>query len=223
MRFAQPTPAWLGFGLACVVIANTGFEFGAVFNNAMLPDIVEPECLGSLSGWAWALGYSGGLAALGLALVAFIRPEQPPLGLDRNLVEHVRIVGPLAALWLALFSLPLFFFTPDRPSSGAGIGQAVRCGLRELRESFAELGNNRSLAMFLLAHMIYADGLFALGGVYAAGVFGFSLGEVVTFGIVLNMAAGVGAFAFAWLDDRIGSKPTIIAALTGLIGASILA
>ena len=80
--------------------------------------------------------------------------------------------------------------------------------------------------MFLLAHMIYADGLvalFALGGVYAAGVFGFSLGEVVTFGIVLNMAAGAGAFAFAWLDDRLGSKPTIIAALTGLIGASILA
>lgn len=222
----EPSPAWLAFSLACVVIANIGFEFGIVFNNAMLPDIVPEERLGRLSGWAWGLGYVGGLAALGIALVIFIGPEQPPFGLDRDSAEHVRIVGPLVALWFAIFSLPLFLFTPDRPSSGRGIGQMLRFGLRETGRTFAELGKNRSIATFLLAHMIYADGLvalFAFGGVYAAGAFGLSLSEVVMFGIVLNVAAGAGAFAFAWVDDWLGSKPTIIIALIGLIAASITA
>lgn len=224
--FAEPSPAWLAFALACVVLANIGFEFGYVFNNAMLPDIVPEERMGRLSGWAWSLGYAGGLAALGIALVFFIEPEYPPFGLDRETAEHVRLVGPLVAIWLAVFSLPLFLFTPDRASSGRGVREATRLGLRELGRTLAGLGRNRSLGLFLLAHMIYADGLvalFAFGGVYAAGAFGFSLAEVVLFGIVLNVAAGLGALAFAWVDDLLGSKPVIIMALIGVIAASTLA
>jgi UMF1 family MFS transporter len=224
--FAVPSPAWLAFSLICVAIANVGFEFGVAFNNAMLPDIVPEERLGRLSGWAWGLGYAGGLAALGVTLVVFIWPEQPPFGLDKDAAEHVRIVGPLVAIWLAVFSLPLFFFTPDHPSSGRGAIEAVRSGLRGLGRTLGELCRDRTAATFLLAHMVYADGLitlFAFGGVYAAGAFGLSLAEVVTFGIVLNVAAGAGAAAFAWVDDWLGSKRTIIVALIGLIGASSIA
>ncbi len=224
--FVEPSPVWLAFGLACVVLANIGFEFGVVFNNAMLPDIVPEDRLGRLSGWAWGLGYAGGLAALAVALVAFIWPEQPPFGLDPGSAEQVRIVGPLVAIWLAIFSLPLFLFTPDRPSSGVGILQSVRLGLAETARTLADLRKNRSVAIFLLAHMIYADGLvtlFAFGGIYAAGAFGLSLAEVVTFGIVLNVAAGMGALSFAWIDDWLGSKLTIVVALIGLIVASMVA
>ncbi len=88
------------------------------------------------------------------------------------------------------------------------------------------LPQERSVAIFLVAHMIYADGLitlFAFGGVYAAGEFGLSLPEVVVFGIVLNVAAGAGALAFAWLDDWFGSKRVVVLSLIGLIGASVLA
>jgi MFS-type transporter involved in bile tolerance (Atg22 family) len=173
------------------------------------------------------LGYAGGLVALVVALIVFIWPEQPPFGLDRSSAEHVRIMGPLVALWLPIFSLPLFLFTPDRSPTGKGVAQTVRLGLSETRRTLAELGKkNRSIAMFLVAHMIYADGLitlFAFGGIYAAGAFGLSLVEVVTFGIVLNVAAGIGAVAFAWVDDWLGSKRTIIVALVGLIAASIVA
>jgi UMF1 family MFS transporter len=224
--FAEPSPAWLAFSLTCVAVANVGFEFGVVFNNAMLPEIVQEERLGRLSGWAWGLGYAGGLAALGVTLVIFIWPEQPPFGLDKSAAEHVRIVGPLVALWLAIFALPLFLFTPDHPSSGRGAVEAVRSGLRELGRTLGELGKDRTTATFLLAHMVYADGLvtlFAFGGVYAAGAFGLNLAEVATFGIVLNVAAGMGAAAFAWIDDWLGSKRTIAVALTGLIVASAIA
>jgi UMF1 family MFS transporter len=221
--FAEPSPAWLAFSLICVAIANIGFEFGVVFNNAMLPDIVPEERLGRLSGWAWGLGYAGGLAALSITLVMFIWPEQPPFGLDKGAAEHVRIVGPLVAIWLAVFSLPLFLFTRDHRSSGRGAIEAVRSGLHELGRALGELGRDRTVATFLLAHMVYADGLitlFAFGGVYAAGAFGLSLAEVVTFGIALNLAAGAGAAAFAWVDDWLGSKRTIMIALVGLIAAS---
>jgi UMF1 family MFS transporter len=224
--FAEPSPAFVGFSLGCVVIANIGFEFGIVFNNAMLSDIVPEERLGRLSGWAWGLGYAGGLAALLLALVVFIWPETPPFGLDKQAAEHVRVAGPLVAVWLAVFCVPLFLFTPDRPSRAVAVARAVRIGLSELGRTLATLPANRPIVLYLLAHMIYADGLvtlFAFGGVYAAGAFGLSLPEVVLFGIVLNVAAGAGALVFAWLDDWLGSKRVIVLALVGLIVASLLA
>ena len=224
--FAEPSPAWIGFSLGCVVFASIGFEFGIVFNNAMLPDIVPEERLGRLSGWAWGLGYAGGLAALLLALAVFIWPETPPFGLDKDAAEHVRITGPLVALWLAVFSVPLFLFTPDRPVRAAKIASAVRIGLGDLKRTLSALPANRPVAVFLVAHMIYADGLvtlFAFGGVYAAGAFGLSLPEVILFGIVLNVAAGAGAALFAWLDDWLGSKRVVVLALIGLIGASLVA
>ncbi|MGH6923426.1 MAG: MFS transporter [Propylenella sp.] len=224
--FVFPSPEWIGFSLAIFVIANIGFEFGIVFNNSMLPEIVEEERLGRLSGWAWGLGYAGGLAALLIALVVFIWPETPSFGFDKEAAEHVRVSGPLVAAWLAVFSVPLFLFTPDRQASVIRIADAVRAGLADLRRTLATLPANRPVAAFLVAHMIYADGLatlFALGGVYAAGAFGLSLAEVVVFGIVLNVSAGAGAALFAWLDDWIGSKRVIAVALVGLIGASLLA
>jgi len=82
------------------------------------------------------------------------------------------------------------------------------------------LRHHRNVLRFLIARMIYADGLatmFAFGGIYAAGTFGMELTEVITFGIILNVTAGVGAICFAWIDDWIGSKPTIIISLVGLI------
>ena len=226
MWFAAPSAASAPFALACVVIANLGFEFGTTFNNAMLPDIVSQERLGRLSGWAWGLGYAGGLAALAVALVAFVQPAVPPFGLDREQAEHVRIVGPLVAVWFGLFVWPLFVFTPDRPGRSLTFAAAIREGLRSLRDTLKGLRGRREVPLFLLAHMLYADGLttlFAFGGVYVSGTFGMSLAEVIVFGVVLNVAAGLGAFLFGWVDDWIGSRPTAALALAGLIVASIAA
>jgi UMF1 family MFS transporter len=224
--FAGPSAASVSLALACVLVANIGFEFGTMFNNAMLPDIVSEDRLGRLSGWAWGLGYAGGLAALAVALVAFVQPAVPPFGLDREQAEHVRIVGPLVAIWFGLFVWPLFVFTSDRPGRSLAFTAAIREGLRGLRNTLKELKTNREVPLFLLAHMLYADGLttlFAFGGVYVSGTFGMSLAEVIVFGLVLNVAAGLGAFLFGWVDDWIGSRPTAALALTGLILASAAA
>jgi UMF1 family MFS transporter len=89
-----------------------------------------------------------------------------------------------------------------------------------MKQTFADLRKHRDVFRFLLAHMIYADGLvalFAFGGLYASGVFNLSVTEVIQFGITLNVSAGLGAFSFAWIDDWLGSKRTIVLALIGLI------
>jgi UMF1 family MFS transporter len=166
----------------------------------------------------------GGLAALLLTLFLLIRPEVPPFSLDKDAAEQVRITGPLVAVWLLLFSLPLFLLTPDRRATG----QRMRAGeaLKELGQRLRDLPRQRDLLRFLLAHLLYNNGLltlFGLGGVYASGVFGMTLDEVILFGIALNVAAGAGAAAFGLLDDRLGSRPTVLLALAGLIVSASLA
>jgi MFS transporter, UMF1 family len=223
---ARPDPAFVLFTLVVVGITNLCFEIAGVFYNAMLPEIVSREYLGRLSGWAWGLGYAGGLACLIFALFALIQTETPLFGLDKASAEHVRATGPLVGLWLAVFSLPLFLFTPDRRSTGLPAALAVRQGLAQLRRTFANLRRYRAILRFLVARMIYTDGLntlFAFGGIYAAGTFGMSTAEVIQFGILLNVTAGLGALGFAWIDDRIGAKRTILIALVGLLACGTAA
>ena len=224
--YARPDPGSVIFTLVVVVIANTALEVAGMFYNAMLPEIVSRDYLGRLSGWAWGLGYAGGLVCLILALVAFVQPEQPLFGLDKHAAEQVRITGPLVGTWLALFSLPLLLFTPDRKSAGLPPREAIRRGLAQLRRTIADIRRYRQIGLFLLAHMIYIDGLntlFAFGGIYAAGTFGMELSEVIYFGILLNVTAGLGALAFAWVDDWLGAKRTILIALAGLLACGVAA
>lgn len=87
-------------------------------------------------------------------------------------------------------------------------------------ESARHIGRYRHLVRFFIGRMMYIDGLttiFAFGGIYAAGTFGMSEQQVLVFGIGLNLTGGIGAAAFALLDDRIGGKKTVLWALLGLM------
>lgn len=217
--WVRPDPAYVLVALVLVALANFAFELSTVFYNAMLPEITPPHRIGRLSGWGWGLGYAGGLVCLVIVLFGFVQTGAPPLGLDKAAAEHVRVAGPVAALWFAVFALPLFFLVPDRPSTGVAMGVAVRDGLRQLWGTLRRIRDYPGALRFLIGHMVYQDGLntlFAFGGVYAAGTFGMDVDEVIIFGIALNLTAGLGAAAFAWIDDWIGAKRTIIIALVGL-------
>lgn len=224
----RPDAAWATAALGLVVVGNFAFESGMVFYNAMMPSLAPPERQGRLSGWAWGAGFAGGLCCLVVALVGFVQTDAPWLGLGTEEAENVRVIGPLVALWFLIFGLPLFLLTPDRPAaSGRSALAAIRGGVRHLGRTLRRLPHTPAIARFLIARMIYTDGLltlFAFGGVYASGVFGFTLAEVIQFGIGLNVTAGLGAVGFAWVDDRIGPKPTIALSLIGLIvfGGAIL-
>jgi UMF1 family MFS transporter len=136
----------------------------------------------------------------------------------------VRASGPLTALWFLAFMLPLLLYTHDVERSPLRIGEAARLGLAQLGQSLKDIKNHKNLAQFLVASAIYRDGLntlFTVGGIYAAGVYGMDLVEILFFAISLNVAAGAGAFLFAHFDDKIGSKPTIIFSLIGLVISGI--
>lgn len=227
--FVRPGMDDFWWAAAWVSVGILGAEFAFVFYNTMLPDLVEPERMGRWSGWGWALGYAGGVACLLLALFGFVQTEGPLLGIeiDRDQAEHVRATFLLAAAWYLVFALPLFAFTPDQPSKGLGMAEAVRSGLRQLGQSIKNVRRYADTVRFLVARMIYIDGLatvFTFGGVYAAGTFEMSPAEVLQFGIAINVTAGLGALGLSWVDDWIGGRNTILLSLAGLIvsGSAIL-
>jgi len=224
--FVRPSPDSVWLALVGIAVATVAFEIACVFYNALLPDLAPPSHIGRISGWGWGLGYLGGIVCLAIVLVAFVQAEVPAFGLDKATAEHVRAAAPFSALWYACFALPLFFWVREPAGKALALTDAVRRGAADLRTTLSTLSrpDHRAMAWFLLAQMIYADGLttlFAFGGIYAAGTFGMELPEVITFGIALNLTAGIGAFAFAWLDDRLGARWTIATGLSALIVVSI--
>jgi UMF1 family MFS transporter len=148
--------------------------------------------------------------------------------LSREGAEHVRAVPVIAGLWILLFCLPLFLLTPDRARErGTSMGQAIGQGVTALKDTITHLRAYKTVARFLLARMLYTDGLntlFAFGGIYAAGTFGMAQEEVLIFGATLNVTAGLGAVFFAFLDDRWGPKRVIIISLGAItmISAAML-
>lgn len=223
---ATPGMAAPGWIVLAVAIGAVGVEFAVVFNNAMLPGLASPGRLGFLSGLGWGLGYLGGLAALFVILLGFSLPEQPLFGLDKAAHEPDRLSGPLTAVWFALFVVPFFLFTPDEPRR-LGVRAALREGLATLGRTLRSLGAHRNVVRYLIAHAIYNDGIAAVigfAGIYAAGTFGWGATELGLFGIAMAAIAAAGCFAGGWLDDRMGSRRTVLGALAllaaGAIGAA---
>lgn len=209
------------FGLVAFVVALIGFEFAAVFNNAMMPGLVSREKMGALSGNAWALGYCGGLICLVFVLLLLAsNPEtgktlaglDPAFGLNPEEREGDRAVGPITALWYLVFIIPLFLFTPDTAKKVKAAG-AVRRGLSELATTLRTLPQEKSLFAFLGSSMLYRDalnGLFTFGGIYASGVLGWTSIHLGVFGILASVAGIFGCVLGGWADNKIGTKKVVV-------------
>ena len=229
--FAAPGSSlfWVVFFFS---LASVAAEFSTVFNDSMMPRLVSKAEIGRISNIAWGLGYLGGMIVL-IFVVAFMAasPEtgktiigaDPVLGLDPRLGEDARATGPLSAIWYFVFILPMFFFTPDG-QKGMPIGRAVRAGLAELKSTIGEVRRRSGILTFLVARMIYQDGvaaLLALGGVFAASMFGWSITEIGVFGIILNVVAIFGCLVASRLDTALGSKVVVMVSLVMLTVATL--
>ena len=212
-------PGMVVLAVVLFVFANVAYEGGQAFYNAFLPEISTSRNMGRISGYGWALGYVGGLAALGIALwMMSALPEHGHL--------NVRATSLLVAIWFAVFSIPTFLFLRERGVARAvEPGTYVREGFRRVAETFRHLRRYREAAKVLLARLVYNDGLvtiFALAGIYSIAVFDFTIEEVIKLGIVANVAAGLGAFGFGFVNDWIGGKRTIAITLVVLTISAIL-
>ncbi|MDA3960569.1 MAG: MFS transporter, partial [Planctomycetota bacterium] len=216
--FVRPDPSFTTLALSLVIVGTVGAELAMVFYNAMLPDLVPSRRLGRWSGWGWAAGYAGGLCCLVLFLFALVL-DGAWISVPRDQALHLRIGFAGCALWFALFALPVFLFTPDRAGAGLPLAAAVRTGFGQLWHSLRNARQHTGVLRFLLARMLYTDALttiFALGGIYAAATLNLDTTGVLVFGIAINVTAGLGAFALAWVDDWIGAKTTILLALVAV-------
>jgi UMF1 family MFS transporter len=225
--FVKPDAAYVPLAIVLAALGTIAFEIGTVFYNSLLPSVAPPQAIGRVSGIAWGVGYAGGLAALVVCLLVLVQPNPSPLGLDRAAAEHIRAAGPLVALWWCLFAWPIFVFVHEERVAGMPWRQAAREGLAAIARVVPALRQVPGALRFLLANMLYMNGLntlFSFGAVFAAGTFGMPTEEVLQFGIALNVTAGAGAVGFSFVDDRAGSKPTILVSLAAMIalGAALL-
>jgi MFS transporter, UMF1 family len=218
MFFTGPGDLRLAFLL--VVLATVGFEAANVFYNAFLPEIATPRTIGRVSGIGFFAGYIGGLIslAIGLGMVSSWLPETDNL--------NVRATVLLVAAWFVVFSLPMLLFVQERggrrerPPEGY-----MRVGFGRLRNTFRHIRELREALKLLVARMIYNDGLatvIVMASIYAYNVLGMETEQVLMMGVLLNVAAGLGALLFGFVDDRIGGKRTLIITLVVLTVAGII-
>ncbi len=227
---APGSALWLPMLL--IILATVAAEFSIVFNDSMMPRLVSKSEVGRISNMAWGLGYVGGLIVLFVVLLLLAGSPttgktliglDPLFDLNPGLGEDARITGPLSALWYFIFIIPLFLFTPDS-SKGVPLKQAISTGLTELKNTLGELRVRVSLSRFLIARMIYQDGvngLLALGGTFAAGMFGWQTVEMGIYGIILLVIAIAGCYFAGKMDTRMGSKKVVSLSIICLIIATL--
>jgi MFS transporter, UMF1 family len=218
--FITPTASMLWIGL--IIFSFGGFIQEIAFINyyAMLRQVSTPSNIGKVSGFAWGFGYVGGILLLLISLVGFIQTDNPWFGIPLTDSLNVRAVFLFSAVWLLVFSIPLFLTVPEVKAK-EGVQK------ENIVESYSKLWSQlKSLRRqapetfkFLISSAIYRDGLagvFAFGGALGALAFGFELADVILFGIAANIMAGIGAMIGGFMDDKIGAKTTIMFSLVGL-------
>jgi UMF1 family MFS transporter len=220
--FAAPDDFDLVRTLFLFAIGLIGMEFATIFTNAMLPSLGTAREVGRISGTGWAFGYLGGLVALVIMLLLFAESgggttligQPPALGLDPEAREGTRFVGPFTALWFIVFMVPFFLWVREpRGRDALPLGAAARAAWPELKRTVRGLPKRPSLFSYLGASMLYRDalnGFYVFGGIYAAGVLGWSVVDLGVFGILAVITAAI----FAWIggraDSRFGPKPVIV-------------
>jgi len=208
---------------AIAITAGVSYTWTEVLHNSMLTLTAKPTQVSQVSGLGLALGNAGGLLLLIFVLFAFALPGQIPIpglpdhplfGLNPATFEPQRIVAPICAVWLVLFAIPLFLFTPDRNPSGESLFTAMYHGVGNVARTILKLFREfRNVGLYLIARMIYVDGttgVIIFGGIYASIALHWNLIEMLAFGVILSVFAVFGGFVSAWLDSWLGAKRAVL-------------
>jgi MFS transporter, UMF1 family len=219
--FIAPHPEYVIPGLVIYAVGSVVQESAFINYYAMLKQVTSEKNIGRISGYAWGLGYAGGIILLLISLVGFIQPEHAWFGIPAEESIPVRTVFLLAAVWMFVFSLPLLLFVPEIPAKAKTKRESV---VESYRSIFKQLKGLRQEApetfKFLISSAIFRDGLagvFTFGAVLGTLAFCFETKDIIMFGIAANIVSGLGAVIGGRLDDVIGSKRVIVISLVGLI------
>jgi len=215
-----------GYTLAAmlfVILSNTGYSAGENFVSSFLPDIADEKDMGKISGYAWSFGYIGGLLSLAICLI--ILTYYHPAG-DANL--SIRMSTLVTALFFGVSAIPTFLWVRERgerkkASEGPGY---FKIAFSRLVLTYRKIGEFRELIKFLAAFLFFNSGIMVVisfSAIFAQKELGFTPGMTVLLIIVVNITASIGAFLFGFVEDRIGSKNTVMITLLIWITAVITA
>ncbi|MEN9737182.1 MAG: hypothetical protein RJA26_415 [Actinomycetota bacterium] len=223
--FVFPDPAFLIFGVVLYAIGSVVQETAFINYYAMLKQVTTKDNMGKVSGLAWGLGYVGGIILLLVSLVGFVLPDQPWFGISTDQAENIRVLFLFSAIWMLVFTIPLAIFVPEVKARNTAAKESILESYKALWAQLKGLSKHSPDTLrFLIASAVYRDGLagvFMYGAILGSVAFGFSTTQVIFYGIAANVVAGVGAALGGWLDNRIGTKTTIVASLAGLLLAGL--
>ena len=219
--FAKPSEKYLLYTLLVVASANFFYELSLIFYNSILKRISNSNNLGKSSGFSFALGYIGGILILIICIKVFIDNEVLPFGLSKENSENIRATSIVVALWYLIFSIPFLFSLKKKINNKI---ERSSNNIKKIKNLFWDKGLN-NLGKFLLARMLYADGLNAIiimGGIFAVGVFNLEIKDLLVLSVLMNITAFIGAIIGGYANDKFSSKSVIIFSLLGLIFSSAI-
>ena len=208
---AQPW-MWL-FGM--FILANIGFTGSLVFYNSFLPHLGPARMHDDISSRGFAYGYAGGglLLLLHLALILATQDTDFADIATRFAIASVGVWWFGWAIWtLKVMPEPHI----QRRVFGLTAFSALALGFRELGQTFREIRRFRVVLTYLGAYLLFNDGLqtvLAIAGAFAADTLGIELAFNMATIVIIQFVAVPGALAFAWLADRITTKPALIVSL----------
>ena len=224
---------WLAIG--AVIVSNVAYSYGESLTAAFLPELARPEAMGRVSGWGWSFGYLGGMLALGLGL-AYVLSAQAR---GEPATTFVPVTMLITAATYAVASTATFVLLRERAVPqvagvggpvGRGTGAVTAPGIVASLARLAETGRHarhyRDFSWFLTCSAAYQAGIsvvVALAAVYAEQALGFRQADTMLLIFVVNIAAGAGAFAFGYWQDRIGHRRALAVTLVGWIAMTVLA
>jgi len=216
------TPGAVLWAAAFVVLSSLTLELAFIFHNAMLPAIAPARRIGTLSAVAYAMSYAGAL----LCLFLYLSFESWGLS-GAPAADHLqeRSIALLSAAFVAVFVFPLLVLTPDARRSGLSLGTCIRQGMGGLARTLRAVRDYRHIVTFLIARMLYYDGLtavFAFVAIFAASVFGWEQEKVSLYALISIFALPLSAVVGGLIDDRVGSKLTIQVSLVAFMTAMLV-
>jgi len=220
--FVQGQPSFFVLGITLMAVGSVFSEIAGVNYNAMLVQVSTPKTVGRVSGLGWGLGYIGGILAL-IIIAVLTQLDWFGLSGDNGMIYRIIAVG--CAVWTIIFALPIFLNVPEVPPTvkreTVSFFKSYVVLVKDIARLFKE---SRHTFWFLVASAVYRDGLagvFTFGAILATGTFQFTSNELLIFGIVANLIAGVSTILSGRFDDRFGPRAVVLTALVGLVVAGL--
>ena len=221
---ALAKPGAVAMAMLLIIVSNVFYSYGESLTAAFLPELAHPDSLGKVSGWGWGFGYFGGMLALGICLgyVLWAQGQKIPAS------DFVPVTMLITAVLYGAASLVTFRLLRERaqPNPRALQEGGFAASLHRLKGTFADARRYRDFMWLLACAVFYQGGVavaITLAAIYAETVIGFQPQETMVLIFVLNLAAAAGAFAWGYLQDRIGHKIALGSTLVGWILTCVIA